>query len=176
MCDARHALKIVLALHDNSEGQILEHLSLLDRLLDLLEARYGAWIGEFAASLEYRLRENRVKWHEVRDVDQRFLAAALLTFSRRDEIVEAVKRFRDANQPVEWIIERLKGMIDSDGLAVIISDFQFALLRDLILGRPEADVVAAAMAQEGHEQSADDLQRLCSALRQIDIFQPLFAA
>ncbi|MGH6920660.1 MAG: hypothetical protein ACREJ0_23490, partial [Geminicoccaceae bacterium] len=174
--DARQALRIILALHDNSEGEILAHLSLLDRLLDSLEARYGAWIGEFAASLEYRLRENRVKWHEVRDVDQRFLAAALLTFSRRDEVVEAVRRFRDASHPVEWIIERLEGLIDSDGLAVIVSDFQFSMLRELILGRPEAEVVASALARAGHEQSLDDLQHVCTALKQIDIFQPLFAA
>ncbi len=55
------ALKFVLALHDKSEANLIEHLSLLDRLLDLLEARHGAWIGEFAASLEYRLKQNRVR-------------------------------------------------------------------------------------------------------------------
>lgn len=173
--DARQALKLVLALHDNTEGGILEHLSLLDRLFDLLETRYGAWIGEFAASLEYRMRENRVKWHELRDVDQRFLAAVLLTFNTRDDVIEAIRKYRGANQPIEWIIERLRGMIDSDGLAVVLSDFQFSVLRDLILQRPETKIVAAALAQEGHEQSADDLRQLCSALKQIDVFQPLFA-
>jgi hypothetical protein len=173
--DARQAIKFVLALHNNSETSILEHLSLLDRLLDLLEARYGAWVGEFAASLEYQLRENRVKWQELRDVDQRFLAAVLLTFSNRAEVIEAVREFRDANEPIEWIIERLKGMIDSDGLAVNLNDFQFAVLHDLILGRPEAEVVAAALADERHEQTEADLQCLCSALKQIDFFQPLFA-
>ena len=61
-------------------------------------------------------------------------------------------------------------------MAVIVNDFQFSVLRDLILGRSEAEVVAATSAREGHEQSVDDLQRLCSALKQIDIFQPLFAA
>lgn len=173
--DARQALKFVLALDNNSETGILEHLSRLDRLLDLLEARYGAWVGEFTASLEYRLRENRVKWHELRDVDQRFLAAVLLTFSNRAEVIEAVREFRGASEPIEWIIERLKGMIDSEGLAVILDDFQFAVLRDLILGRPEAEVVAAALADGRHELTEADLQRLCSALKQIDVFQPLFA-
>ena len=173
--DARQAIKLVLALHDNSETSILEHLSLLDRLLDFLESRYGAWIGEFASSLKYRMRENRVKWHELRDVDQRFLAAALLTFSNRKEIVGAVRELRGANEPIEWLIGRLKGMIDLDGLAVILNDLQFSILRDLILGRPEAEVVAAALADQRHGQTAADLHRLCSALKQIDIFQPLFA-
>jgi hypothetical protein len=49
-------------------------------------------------------------------------------------------------------------------------------MRDLILGRSEAEVVEAAQEHEGHGQSAADLHGLCSALKQIDIFQPLFAA
>jgi hypothetical protein len=174
--DARQAIKFVLALHDNAEGGVLEHLSLLDRTLDLLEARYGAWIGEFAASLEYRMRQNRVKWHDVRDVDQRFLAAVLLTFSKRDDIVEAIREHRGANQPIEWIVDRLKGMIDSNGLAVIVNDFQLSVLGDLILGRSEAEVVETALAHEGNGQTADDLRRLCAALKQIDIFRALFTA
>jgi hypothetical protein len=174
--DARQALQFILAVHDNSEGEILEHLSLLDRLLDLLEARYGAWIGEFASSLKYRLKENQVKWHELRDVDQRYLAAMLLTFFNRDEVIEGVSKYRGANQPIEWVIERLRGMVASEGLAVIVNDFQFSVLRDLILGRPEAEVVAAALADEGHGQTVADLHRLCFVLKQIDIFQPLFAA
>jgi hypothetical protein len=173
--DARQAIKFVLALNNNSETSILEHLALLDRLLDLLEGKYGAWVGEFAESLEYQMRENRVNWRELRDLDQRFLAAVLLTFSNRAEVIEAVREFRGANQPIEWIIERVKGMIDSDGLAVNLNDFQFAVLRDLILGRSEVEVVAAAVADEGHEQTEADLQGLCSALKQIDFFQPLFA-
>ena len=174
--DAWQAIQFVLSLHDNAEGGLLEHLSLLNRLLDLLEARYGAWIGEFAASLEYRLRENRVKWRELRNADQRLLAAVLLTFSNRDDIIGAIRKYRGANQPVEWIADRLKGMIGSNGLAVVINDFQFAMLRDLILGHSEAEVVGAALAHGGHEQREADLHRLCSALKQIDIFQPLFAA
>ncbi len=173
--DARQAIKFVLALNHNSEASVLEHLPLIDRLLDLMEARYGAWTGELAASLAYQLRENRVKWHDLRDVDQRFLAAVLLSFSNRAEVIEAVREFRGANEPVEWIIARLKGMLDSDGLAVNLDDFQFAVLHDLILGRPEAEVVAAAVADARHEQTEADLQRLCSALKQIDFFQPLFA-
>jgi hypothetical protein len=109
-------------------------------------------------------------------VDQRYLAAMLLTFFNRDEVIEGVSKYRGANQPIEWVIERLRGMVASEGLAVIVNDFQFSVLRDLILGRPEAEVVAAALADEGHGQTAADLHRLCSALKQIDIFQPLFAA
>jgi hypothetical protein len=174
--DARQALKFVLALHDSSEGGLLEHLALLNRLLDLLEARYGAWIGEFASSLMCRLKEDRVKWHEIHDVDQRFLAAVLLTFFNRDDVIEAVRQYRGANQPIEWIIERLQGMIEAKGLAVVINEFQFSMLRDLILGCSEAEVVGAALAHEGQQQSEAELHRLCSALKQIDIFQPLFAA
>ena len=175
-CDAREALKFVLALHDKSEANLIEHLSLLDRLLDLLEARHGAWIGEFAASLEYRLKQNRVRWSELRDVDQRYLAAVLLTFSERSAIVGAVERFRDASQPVEWIVEQLEGMIRSNGLAVIINDFQLSVLRALILGHSEAEAVENALAHEGNGQTADDLHRLCSALKQVDVFQALFTA
>jgi hypothetical protein len=77
---------------------------------------------------------------------------------------------------VGWLIERLQGMIEAKGLAVVVNDFQFSILRDLILGRSEAEVVEAAQEHEGQGQTAADLYRLCSALKQIDIFQPLFAA
>ncbi len=100
----------------------------------------------------------------------------LLALPNRTEIIETISKYRDPNSPLGWLIERLQGMIEAKGLAVVINDFQFSILRDLILGRSEAEVVEAALAQAGHGQSADDLQRLCSALQQIDILQPLFAA
>ena len=111
-CDARQAVKFVMALHDRSEGDLPEHLSLLNRLLDLLESTFGGWTDEFAASLMYRLKEKRVKWHELRDLDQRYLAAMLLTFSNRDEVMAAVSKYRGTNQSIEWVIEHLRGLVD----------------------------------------------------------------
>jgi hypothetical protein len=173
--DAREALRYVLKLNDDVDLHPIEHFSLLNRFLEQLEARYGAWIDKFGSALQHQIVENRVHWHEIHDVDQRFLAAVLLALPTRRAVIETVKKYREPTAPLEWLIERLQGMIEAKGLAVVINDFQFSVLRDLILGRPEAEVVEAALAREGHSQTAGDLRNLCSALRQIDIFQPLFA-
>jgi hypothetical protein len=174
--DAREALRYVFKLNNDAGMPPLEHFSLLNRLFEHLEARYGAWIDKFGAALTHQIKENRVNWHEIHDVDQRFLAAVLLTFQNRAEVVETIRKYREPTNPVDWLVERLQAMIEAKGLAVVINDFQFSVLRDLIVGRSEAEAVEAALVREGHEQSAADLHRLCSALKQIDIFQPLFAA
>ena len=173
--DAREALRYVLKLSYDADMHPLEHLSLLNRFLEQLEARFGAWTDEFGAALAYQIKESRVHWHQIQDVDERFLAAVLLSLPTRSEIIATVKKYREPTNPLEWVVERLKGMIEAKALAVTIDDFQFSLLRDLILGRSEAEVVDAALARDGHGQSAGDLRKLCSALRQIDIFEPLFA-
>jgi hypothetical protein len=174
--DAREALRYVLKLNDDVDLHPIEHFSLLNRFLEHLEAKYGALVDKFGAALEHQIKENRVYWHEIHDVDLRFLAAVLLALPTRRAVIETVKKYREPTAPLEWLIERLRGMIEAKGLGVVINDFQFSVLRDLILGRPEAEVVEAALAREGHSQTAGDLRNLCSALRQIDIFRPLFAA
>jgi hypothetical protein len=174
--DTRDALKYIAKLNKDADLQPLEHFGLLNRLLEQLEARYGAWIDKFGSALEHQIKEGRVNWQPIHDVDQRFLAAVLLALPSRREVIETIKRYRDPTDPVGWLVGRLQGMIEAEGLAVVINDFQFSVLRELILGRPEAEVVEAALAGEGHGQSASDLRGLCAALRQIDILQPLFAA
>jgi hypothetical protein len=173
--DARAALRYVSKLNHDADMHPLEHFSLLNRFLEQLEARYGAWIDKFGSALEHQIKESRIKWHEIHDIDQRFLAAVLLSLPNRKEIIATIKKYRESTNPLEWIIERLRGMIEAKGLAVVVDDFQFSVLRDLILGRSDAEVVEAALAREGHGQTADDLQGLCSALRQIDVLQPLLA-
>ncbi|MCC2664053.1 MAG: hypothetical protein K0S35_1975 [Geminicoccaceae bacterium] len=174
--DAREALGYVLRLNTDAGMDPLEHFSLLNRFLEHLEVRYGPWIDKFGSALLYQIKESRVNWHRIQDVDQRFLAAMLLALPSRTEVIETIRKYRDPTSPAGWLIEHLQSMIEAEGLAVVINDFQFSVLRDLILGRPEAEVVEAALAGEGHGQSAGDLRDLCAALRQIDIFQPLFAA
>jgi hypothetical protein len=174
--DTRDALKYIAKLNKDADLHPLEHFGLLNRLLEQLEARYGAWIDKFGSALEHQIKEGRVNWQQIHDVDQRFLAAVLLALPSRREVIETIKRYRDPTDPVGWLVGRLQGMIEAEGLAVVINDFQFSVLRELILGRPEAEVVEAALAGEGHGQSASDLRGLCAALRQIDILQPLFAA
>jgi hypothetical protein len=174
--DARAALEYVLRLNTDADMHPFEHFSLLNRFLEHLEARYGPWIDKFGSALLYQIKESRVNWHGIQDVDHRFLAAVLLALPSRTEVVETIRKYRDPTSPVNWLIERLQGMIEAKELAVVIDDFQFSILRDLILGRSEAEVVEAAQEHKGHGQTAADLHRLCSALKQIDIFQPLFAA
>ena len=122
---------------------------MLNRLVEHLEAKYGGWIDKFGSALEHAIKESRVNWHEIHDVDQRFLAALLLTFPTRNEIVATIEKYRETTDPVAWLVERLQGMIEAKGLAVVINDFQFSVLRDLILGRSEAEVVAAVWLRAG---------------------------
>lgn len=173
--DARVALGYVLYLNHWIEMELVEHLSLLHRLLEHLTDRFGGWIDHFGSALEHSLKEQRVHWHAIHDVDQRFLAALLSTSTSRAEIIEAIKRYREPIAPVEWLTQRLKGLIEVGGLAVIVNDRQFCVLRDLILSWPDADAVAVP-ARAGPGQTGADGHSLCAALKQIDIFRPLFTA
>ncbi len=173
--DRRLTFRLVLSLFDRVPVDVLEHLALINRLLDRLQDRYGAWVDAFGVALEHRLREKQVEWSVMHDVDHRLLAVLLQTYGERSAIDDAVRRFRGVDRTDIWIAERLKEMIAQGAIRLSMEDFQYNILRDLILGWSETDVIAVAMSRSNMPTSPSRVREFCAALRKVDVLEPLFA-
>lgn len=171
--DPRLTFNLVLSLFDRASVDIIEHLAMINRLLERLQYRYGAWVDAFGAALEHRLQEKQLLWHAMHDGDHRLLAVLLQTHGERSAIDDAIRRFRDVDRTDIWIADRLTELIEQGGIRLCMDGFQYGILRDVILGRSETEAIAVAMSRSNVPTSASQVREFCAALRQVDILQPL---